>query len=68
MRSMSELDELQALVSEALEIRETAEEKQRRLRHLEREILTSDLSTAERRTLVGRLYASEYAECMHGGR
>ena len=67
MRLMTELDELDALVSEALEIRETIEDKQRRLRHLERDILTAPVSAEERRSLLGRLYAGQHAECIHGG-
>lgn len=62
---MSELDELHALVSEALEIRETAEDKQRRLLHLERDILTAELAPEQITELVSRLYADQHAESMH---
>ena len=61
---MAELDELEALVSDALEIRETTEDKQRRLRHLERDILAANLSHGETFSLLERVYAAQHAEGM----
>lgn len=59
MRPMTELDELAALVAEALEIREPAEDKQRRLAHLERDIVTTEeLTIEESDALIARLDAA----------
>jgi hypothetical protein len=58
IRRVTELDEWDALVSEALEIRETAEDKQRRLRHLERDVLLADLTLEESESLLNRVYAA----------
>lgn len=55
---MTELAEWDAFVSEALEIRETAEEKHRRLRQLQRDILAAELTQEEATTLLRRLYAA----------
>ena len=65
MTEASELAELHALVTEALEIHESAEDKQRRLRHLERDILTAELTQEQAVGLLGRLYAASHAEGMH---
>jgi hypothetical protein len=55
---MTELAEWDAFVSEALEIRETPEEKRRRLRQLQRDILSaSELSIEQSTALLSRLPA-----------
>ena len=56
---MTDLAEWDAFVSEALEIRETAEDKRRRLRQLQRDILSAEeLSTEESTALLRRLYSA----------
>jgi hypothetical protein len=62
---MTDVAEWDALISEALEIEETAEDRERRLRHLERDILTAGLPPKDTADLVARLYAAQHAEGMH---
>lgn len=59
---MTEMSEWDALVSEALTIRETAEEKNRRLLQLQRDILTAELTEDERTGLLRRVYAAVRVE------
>lgn len=54
----TELAEWDAFVSEAIEICESAEDKQRRLRQLERDILLADLTQAESEKLLARVYGA----------
>ena len=56
MRGMSEMAEWSALVAEALTIQESAEDKQRRLRQLERDILLADLTAKESRGCWALVY------------
>ena len=62
---MSEQAEWDRLISDALQIEESVEDRQRRLRHLERDILTAGLPAKETRALVERLHAASHAESMH---
>lgn len=55
---MTDLAEWDAFVSEALKIRESAKDKHRRLRQLQRDILgAEELSAEESTELLRRLYA-----------
>jgi hypothetical protein len=62
---MTDRAEWDEWITEALEITETTEDKQRRLHHLERDILTADLPPKDAVELVGRLHAVLHTESTH---